>query len=183
MTAGRRASKFSGADAHHMKLAARQAVLSDAVGVERGEIVAGTDDDRLGFNRPAAGLETRRDGAERRRLAQERYAMALGQVGRELRDGVARFHPYLMRTVERAGKFLRPKFRAIFVKFARLNEPALRPISVSRNSSITARASGRRATVMQAALDDRRFSPPRRPRPRRPANASRAASTPRPADR
>ena len=79
------------------------------------------DNDRLGFNRSATGLKHLLDQLSTVVWRRKVTPKALGQVGRHLRDSVARFYPHLMRTVERAVKFMRPQSGAILVEFVRLN--------------------------------------------------------------
>ena len=65
---------------HHMQFAARQAVGGDPIGVKRVKVVAWADDDRLRLKGPAAGLESRRRGAQSDSLAAERHVVALSEI-------------------------------------------------------------------------------------------------------
>ncbi len=122
---------------------------------KRVEIVAGADDDRLGFDRPAARLQPRRRGGAHRRLAQEYDAVPLGEPGGELRDR-RRATPRATRAANRARRRIRrPQALAITADLARPQQPALRrPSRSPRNASSTASASGRRAIISKPALDD-----------------------------
>jgi hypothetical protein len=97
------------AHAHHMKLAAGQPVLGDAVGVKSGEIIARTHHNRLSLDGPAARLQARRGSMPHAGLAPERHAISLRQSCGKSGNGIARFHPDLMRTIKRSGKFMRAK--------------------------------------------------------------------------
>jgi hypothetical protein len=138
-------------------MGAGEAVLRQALGVQRREVVARADDDRLGLDGPAAGLEPGRSGGAHRRLAQEGHAETLGEPGGELRDRVARFDARLVGAVERAREFARPQAHAEAGELARLYETALGPhIRFKERLDHCARFGAPRDHE-QAALDDRDF--------------------------
>ena len=112
MMGGKRSSKRLRAHAQHVELAAGQAVLRQAVGVQGREVVARADDDRLGLDR-ARGWSR---ASARRRGVDDGLAPKRGHLrsrsaepGGELGDRLARFDPRLVRAIERAGEFVRPQ--------------------------------------------------------------------------
>ena len=76
---------------HHVQLAARQAIVRDALGMKRAEVIAGADDHGAGRNAAAAGFEPPRLGAVNDGFAQEGRRRGARQGRRaSLRDGLAR---------------------------------------------------------------------------------------------
>ncbi len=93
--------------AHHVKLAAHEPVLGEALTVQGREVVAGADHDRLGVDGPSTGLQTRRGRGVHSRQPQEGDAVPLGEVGGQMRDRVAQLNSHLTRTVEGPRELLR----------------------------------------------------------------------------
>ena len=119
------------------------------------EVVARADDDRLGLDRPAAGLEPGRRCGVDRGLAQEGHLEALAEPGGESRDRLARFDARLVRAVERARELVRPQTRAVVVQFTRLDETAFRAhVRLQEGLEDRARLGAARDRE-QAALEDR----------------------------
>ncbi len=105
------------ADTQHVQLAARHVVGRDPLGKQRGEIIARTHDRRLGADRTARRLDHRRRDIQRLRLAAERDAVFCGQVGRNLRNGRARFNTQFVRAVECRTHRIRPDRRHLPRRF------------------------------------------------------------------
>ena len=117
--------KTLGSKPHHVQLASCQAIAGDALGLQRVEIVARTDDHGAGRDAAAAGFEPFRGRAVHHGLTHERDAIAFLKKRCEPWNGLARLDADLVRTVERSGEVCGAQAGAVTADLPRLQQAAL----------------------------------------------------------
>ena len=136
-------------DAQHLQRADAEAGGRQPIRIERRQIMAGTDDARTGIDLAAAGHDARRRDLSNRRRPVELDAHLRLQPGRELADS----RSAIPRATRAGCRGSSRRFRAAGPERLR-SPPSLdsrrqpSPISVRRNASATATASGRLARMV-----------------------------------
>ena len=169
--ASRRQTPARRRDAQHVQLAAREPVGGDPLGEQGQEVVARQTTTALP-PRYVPRLVTIAGGAHgpHQRLAQERDAVRLRPASARARGWPSRLSTRSSCGLHSAAaKLGLAQHREPLGRLRPAQQPAVSPISVARNASSTARASGRRAATREAAMHDRRC----RPRPATSAQTSR----------